>query len=168
MGSQPSSRHGEHQLGEEEHVPTPGMEEKEQLEMCTTRVLGFLFHLSKTSFSRCKSKKTRFLSVPSQLGGAVYSSARQAQHVALTWAGRRSRLSPARSLGTIWRRGDLGCPLASRDLARCFPFSLVSSLGEKDVEVQQMVTSGGTSGLSTLPAPSLCSRLRVSPALLGP
>lgn len=84
VGSQPSSRHGEHQVGGEEHVPAPGMEEKEQLEMCTTWVLGFLFHLSKMPFSRCKSKKTRFLSVPSQLGGAVYSLACQVQHVALT------------------------------------------------------------------------------------
>lgn len=36
VGSQPSSQHGEHQVGREEHVPAPGMEEKEQLEMCTT------------------------------------------------------------------------------------------------------------------------------------
>lgn len=128
VGSQPSSRCREHQLGGEEHIPAPGMGEKEQPELCPTRVLGFLFYLSKMPFSRCKSKKTRFLLVPSQLGGAVYSLACQAQHIALTWAGGRSQLSPARSLGTIWGWGDLGCPLASHDLARCFPFSLTSSL----------------------------------------
>lgn len=44
---------------------TPGMEEKEHLELCTTWVLGALFHLYKMSFSRCKSRKTRGLWSPS-------------------------------------------------------------------------------------------------------
>lgn len=40
MGSQPLSWHVEQQLGEEEPVPTPGMVEKEQLEMGTKQVRG--------------------------------------------------------------------------------------------------------------------------------
>lgn len=128
MGSQPLSWHVEQQLGEEEPVPTPGMVEKEQLEMGITQVLGGTSQLSTMPIFRCKSKKRRFLAVPSQLGGVAEPSTCQAQHIAPTRARGRSQLSAARSLGTGWGRGDLGCLLVSCDLARCFPCSLLSSL----------------------------------------
>ena len=57
MGSQPSSWHREQQLGGEEHIPAPGMEEKEQLEMCTTRVLGFYFTSPRCPFPGVKARK---------------------------------------------------------------------------------------------------------------
>lgn len=70
VGSQPSSQHGEHQVGGEEHVPAPGMEEKEQLEMRTTRVLGgFCFTSPRCPFPGVKARKQGFSQSPASWEG---------------------------------------------------------------------------------------------------